>query len=801
MRKRSRLTRAGRFLRRAAAAVVVWLLSALAAPLVVYGHNLQTKMVYMFFDPNTQAMLDARIVANPPPAPLLQVGDELGIIIKVVPRDGTTTGVGGHVDFYVPNGVQVVDVAYLLPGDSVADGITGYDKVPMKGQSLIAIGAGPIGAKSTAALIGLGGTYTNINGVTEAPVVDATGLHRGTIAGVYGDTGIFYSTDPDTAYGSWQRFTEGAGAGTQQVCGLAGSPGLTAGKTITNNSGDVFVPCNKWDAGQMYAWGVKGTTCALPGCQSAPDRRLRRRPRQYALGLRQRHRGSAERLPVAVRLERVVGQRAGRGRHARGHGSRQRRPLEAPQVHRQPGLLRPGRAAPAPRSASPASTPATSALRSTRCRPPRRRPTPPAPRPSAGPSASSPRWCPSTSGSRSRSPTSTRSSTALATAARASTATPSAATPAAPTTARTTSGATTSRRSSPSTPARCWASRRTSRPSSPAISTSTRSRIYNLGSTNLTNVVVRDTLPGGVSFVSAVPAQNSGPNPLVWNVGTLLQGDNFETLVTVRATGTGAIDNTMCVTSDQFPVASCTTETIPSGNYPILKQNKTVTPTTVSPGAPVTYTMRIDNIGSGTSASPTRIEEHLDPALIYTSLVSATLNGASVTPTVTGLGTSNPVFTVHRRHQRRQRARTHVHGAGVRRDRRGVLLQLLHVLRRDRPAHHGVAGLRHRLGRRHRADRRHPLRRLERQRREGCGRRRTGRRHRHPVRRRQRDHGDRRQRPIPVQRTGRGQLHGERADGGQRRRAGRLHDHLRPAGRGREQRDPRRHPGRRRSRI
>ena len=35
----------------------------------------------------------------------------------------------------------------------------------------------------------------------------ATGLHRGTIAGVYGDTGIFYSTDPDTSYGSWQRFT------------------------------------------------------------------------------------------------------------------------------------------------------------------------------------------------------------------------------------------------------------------------------------------------------------------------------------------------------------------------------------------------------------------------------------------------------------------------------------------------------------------------------------------------------------------------------------------------------------------
>ncbi len=31
------------------------------------------------------------------------------------------------------------------------------------------------------------------------------------------------------------------------------------GKTITNNSGDTVVPCNKWDAEQLFAWGVKGT--------------------------------------------------------------------------------------------------------------------------------------------------------------------------------------------------------------------------------------------------------------------------------------------------------------------------------------------------------------------------------------------------------------------------------------------------------------------------------------------------------------------------------------------------------------
>ena len=130
----------------------------------------------------------------------------LGIVIKVVPRDGTTTGVGGHIDFYVPNGVQVTDVAYLIPDDA-----GGFNKAAMKGQSPIAIGDGPIGAKTTAELIGLPTNYASAaSGITAAPV-SATGLHRGTIAGVYGDTGIFYSTAPDTNFDSW---VESGGVGT-----------------------------------------------------------------------------------------------------------------------------------------------------------------------------------------------------------------------------------------------------------------------------------------------------------------------------------------------------------------------------------------------------------------------------------------------------------------------------------------------------------------------------------------------------------------------------------------------------------
>lgn len=111
------------------------------------GHNLDASAVYAYLDPDTQAMLDARINSPgwTPPASLLLAGDELGLVIKAVPDNGTAIGVGGYTTFYVPNGLQVLGAAYLVPGNDPSDGITGYDKAPMKGQALMpAIGAGAI---------------------------------------------------------------------------------------------------------------------------------------------------------------------------------------------------------------------------------------------------------------------------------------------------------------------------------------------------------------------------------------------------------------------------------------------------------------------------------------------------------------------------------------------------------------------------------------------------------------------------------------------------------------------------------
>ena len=120
------------------------------------AHNLNASAVYVYFDPNTQAYLDGLIASNTRPVgtPLLIGGEELGIILKAIPDEGTTTGVGGYTTFYVPNGLQVIDAAYIMPGDlNALDGITGFDKVPMKGQAqmpIVGAGGGP-----TVSLVGI----------------------------------------------------------------------------------------------------------------------------------------------------------------------------------------------------------------------------------------------------------------------------------------------------------------------------------------------------------------------------------------------------------------------------------------------------------------------------------------------------------------------------------------------------------------------------------------------------------------------------------------------------------------------
>ncbi|MGQ9804109.1 MAG: hypothetical protein ACUVSH_09770, partial [Anaerolineae bacterium] len=128
--------------------------------------------------------------------------------------------------------------------------------------------------------------------------------------------------------------------------------------------------------------------------------------------------------------------------------------------------------------------------------------------------------------------------------------------------------------------------------------------VTNNGPSDAANVVVTDTLPPEVVFVSAVPVQDSGPNPLVWNLGNLAVGETRRLTVTVRVlvTTTGVFTNAVMVGSD-------TPDDNPNNNgdeepttplVPGLELTKDVAPGDAVRSMPFTYTIRITNTGQVT---------------------------------------------------------------------------------------------------------------------------------------------------------------------------------------------------------
>jgi len=495
----------------------------------------------------------------------------------------------------------------------------------MKGQSPIAVGAGPIGAKAQPALINLT-LGPNILGVTEKAVADGTGLMRGTIAGVYGDTGIFFSTDPDTAWNTWA--TTG---------GYDQNP-LTNDNTITNNSGDVIVPLNKWDAEQLLAFGAKAPIVAIV---DTPDQRGNA-PWGMASGVAGPQSGYAwdfdwdywRTNPGDPNRMKNASDQMGPWQRIRYPGSAISKD-QAGSTSTALGFASvDGSTVGYPLSPSNPLTPTVSQTDAT---------SPKVIRWSVGQTTQyvpeyvwvkfridqltggliQPDGCPyfytgafggDAGGDddgkdhlwRYYEPTIITLNGCVAIGKPAD---------------------------------------------RPAVKVgdifSYKLKFYNAGLLTLTNVVVKDTLPSGVAFISAVPAQNSGPNPLVWNVGTLLPGQKWEATVTVKATATGPLENTVTVTSNELPPQTAT-EITPSDSIPILSQSKSVSPTTVAPGGTVQYTIRIDNIGSGPSGSPLSITEYLPTGFTFVSKDSVVVNGADLTATTT-VNISNPnqpVFSV-----------------------------------------------------------------------------------------------------------------------------------------------------------
>ena len=168
-------------------------------------------------------------------------GDILTFIAHFTPvPNGGTRGLGGYVTIFVPRNTEVV-------GARIID-VTGATLPPNRG-GLAADGTGPRGGGPT---IG--------------------GRDAGSMAQLYADTGIFFSTDPRTA-----RVPDGSGGSENFLTifnGILLSPPTTAAGQLAPILGaDPSMPFahSQWDAIQAYAFGVSGAALGTNGRGVTPD--------------------------------------------------------------------------------------------------------------------------------------------------------------------------------------------------------------------------------------------------------------------------------------------------------------------------------------------------------------------------------------------------------------------------------------------------------------------------------------------------------------------------------------------------
>ncbi|HHS98563.1 MAG TPA: DUF11 domain-containing protein, partial [Chloroflexi bacterium] len=145
--------------------------------------------------------------------------------------------------------------------------------------------------------------------------------------------------------------------------------------------------------------------------------------------------------------------------------------------------------------------------------------------------------------------------------------------------------------------------------------------VTNNGPSVARNVVVTDTLPPEVVFLSATPAQSNGPNPLVWTgLGDLDVGASLRFTVTVRVlvTATDVFTNVVVVGSDtpDYNADNNVDEEPTTPLVPALRLVKTVEPGRVTRNQPLTYTIRITNNGDVTF-DPLVLTDTLPPDFHY----------------------------------------------------------------------------------------------------------------------------------------------------------------------------------------
>ncbi|HEX8099334.1 MAG TPA: sortase [Actinomycetota bacterium] len=149
--------------------------------------------------------------------------------------------------------------------------------------------------------------------------------------------------------------------------------------------------------------------------------------------------------------------------------------------------------------------------------------------------------------------------------------------------------------------------------------------VTNAGPSPATGVETTDTLPAGVSFVSAAPEQGSctGTAVVVCSLGTIASGETVNVEIVVTPTAAGEIDNTASVLSDvsdpdpsdNSDGAGATATPIPQADLSITKAHDGA----LHAGKRETYVLTVSNAGPQTASGPLVVTDELPDALTFVS--------------------------------------------------------------------------------------------------------------------------------------------------------------------------------------
>ncbi len=135
--------------------------------------------------------------------------------------------------------------------------------------------------------------------------------------------------------------------------------------------------------------------------------------------------------------------------------------------------------------------------------------------------------------------------------------------------------------------------------------------VTNNGPTSAAAVTVTDTLPGGVTFVSATPSQGtcSGTSTVTCNLGSLAFPGSATVTIVVTPTTAGPLSNTASVASSTSDPnngnnssTTGTTVNAPSANLSITKNDS---PDPVTAGNQLTYSISVTNLGPDAASNVT----------------------------------------------------------------------------------------------------------------------------------------------------------------------------------------------------